>query len=38
MLEGIFIGMIITLTVWGFYAYWIYRTARRYGKKGYGKH
>jgi len=38
MMEGIIIGAIIVLAIWGIYAYWIYRTARRYGKKGDGRH
>jgi hypothetical protein len=38
MLEGIVIGLVIGLSVWGVYAWWIYKTARRYGKRGDGRH
>lgn len=37
-MEYIVIAVIIASSVWGIYAYWIYRTAKRYGKKGNGKH
>jgi hypothetical protein len=37
-MEYIIIAAIIGLTVWGIYAYWIYITARRYGKRGDGRH
>jgi hypothetical protein len=32
------IAVIIAIGVWGAYAFWIYITARRYGKKGNGRH
>lgn len=37
-MEYIVIGVLIALAVWGIYAYSIYYTARRYGKKGDGRH
>ena len=37
-MEYIIIAVILGLTVWGVYAYWIYITSRRYGKKGNGRH
>lgn len=30
--------VVIALAVWGTYALWIYLTAKRYGKKGDGRH
>lgn len=32
-MEFIVIAILIGLAAWGGYAYWIYITARRYGKK-----
>ncbi len=37
-MEFIIIAALIGLGAWGSYAYWIYKTARRYGKKGNGRH
>jgi len=37
-MEFIILAVLIALAVWGGYAYWIYITSRRYGKKGNGKH
>jgi hypothetical protein len=38
MFEGIIIGLGIGLTLWVIYAWWIYKTAKRYGKRGDGRH
>jgi len=37
-MEFIVVAALIGLAAWGGYAYWIWITARRYGKKGDGKH
>jgi hypothetical protein len=37
-MEFIVMAIIIALVVWGTYAYWIYFTAKRYGKRGDGRH
>jgi len=37
-MEYIIIAVVIGLTVYIGYAYWIYITARRYGKRGDGRH
>ena len=37
-MEYIAMAAIIGLVVWALFAYWIYITARRYGRTGDGKH
>lgn len=37
-MEYIVIAALIGLAAWGVYAYWIYMTSRRYGKKDNGRH
>jgi hypothetical protein len=37
-MEFIIIAILILAGVWGAYAYWIFKTAKRYGKKGDGRH
>ncbi len=37
-MEFIIIAVLIALATWGIYAFSIYYTARRYGKKGNGRH
>jgi hypothetical protein len=38
MFETILIGLITFFVVIGIYAWWMFRTSRRYGKKGDGRH
>jgi len=37
-MEYIVMAVLLGLAVWGVYAYWIYITSRRYGKKLNGRH